>query len=90
MSSLADRLAAASRDRAASTPTTDALPSGPERKRGAKANAESDAFRGLKANVHNRLLTQLGPQLYDSDLSQTELERMVRGRCRRRWPTTTR
>ncbi|MFT4010072.1 MAG: CpaF family protein [Nocardioidaceae bacterium] len=75
MTSLAERLAAASRDRATSVATTDALPNGPERKRG----PANDAFHDLKSQVHNRLLQQLGPKLYDSDLSQSELERMVRG-----------
>src|SRR4051794_31836186 len=76
MSSLADRLAAASRDRAASAPTTtNAIQSVGDR---AKAAQAGDEFRDLKAQVHNRLLQQLGPKLYDADLTQSELERMVR------------
>jgi pilus assembly protein CpaF len=77
MSSLADRLAAASRDRANVVSTGDAIPSstGP----GSKKSKASDAFQDLKAKVHNRLLQQLGPKLYDADLTQSELERMVRG-----------
>jgi len=78
MSSLADRLAAASRDRAANLSSSTALDqktaSGGRAKR-----VDTDAFRELKASVHNRLLTQLGPQLYDANLTQGELERMVRG-----------
>jgi pilus assembly protein CpaF len=78
MSSLADRLAAASRDRAANLSSTTALDtktaSGGRAKR-----VDTDAFRELKSSVHNRLLTQLGPQLYDANLTQGELERMVRG-----------
>jgi pilus assembly protein CpaF len=76
MSSLADRLAAASRDRANVVSTNDAIPSAMDRNKKAKP---ADAFRDLKAKVHNRLLQQLGPKLYDADLTQSELERMVRG-----------
>src|SRR5436190_2173917 len=78
MSSLADRLAAASRDRANSGPSRAELEpaTGPG---GRTKRPDPDAFRGLKATVHNRLLTQLGPKLYDANLTQGELERMVRG-----------
>jgi pilus assembly protein CpaF len=77
MSSLADRLAAASRDRAGSgTTQQSALTSGD---RGTKQANREDEFQGLKSQVHNRLLQQLGPKLYDADLTQSELERMVRG-----------
>ncbi len=78
MSSLADRLAAASRDRASTTTgTSDAVvKKGPG---GRVERPDTDAFRDLKATVHNRLLTQLGPKLYDANLTQGELERMVRG-----------
>ena len=78
MSSLADRLAAASRDRAAHLSNSTAL----EQKstsNGRNKRVDPDAFRELKASVHNRLLTQLGPKLYDVNLTQSELERMVRG-----------
>jgi pilus assembly protein CpaF len=78
MSTLADRLAAASRDRANTTLVpTDAISSGPARN--AKAVRPGDEFRSLKLQVHNRLLQQLGPKLYDAELTQSELERMVRG-----------
>src|SRR3954465_3525140 len=77
MSSLADRLAAASRDRAASNaPPPEVEKKGPG---GRLKKPDTDAFRDLKATVHNRLLTQLGPKLYDANLTQGELERMVRG-----------
>jgi pilus assembly protein CpaF len=80
MSSLADRLAAASRDRAVTTTTTsDALPAKANGDRPAtQASKLEDEFRELKSTVHNRLLQQLGPKLYDADLTQSELERMVR------------
>ena len=79
MSSLADRLAAASRDRTTSTTgSSDALPV-KAGDRATPATRKEDEFRDLKATVHNRLLQQLGPKLYDADLTQSELERMVRG-----------
>ncbi len=79
MSSLADRLAAASRDRT-STPvgTTDSMAKKPER-RPTEAEGSGDDFSELKSQVHNRLLQQLGPKLYDAELTQSELEHMVRG-----------
>src|SRR6478672_2761413 len=78
MSSLADRLAAASRDRAANHSTSTALDH--KSSNGGRAKrVDTDAFRELKTSVHNRLLTQLGPKLYDANLTQGELERMVRG-----------
>lgn len=76
MSSLADRLAAASRDRAGNGTAQAALTAGD---RDSKKDSREDAFQDLKAQVHNRLLQQLGPKLYDADLTQSELERMVRG-----------
>jgi pilus assembly protein CpaF len=78
MSSLADRLAAASRDRAVANSSSSELDKkGPGGR--AKKPEVLDAFRELKATVHNRLLTELGPKLYDANLTQAELERMVRG-----------
>ncbi len=79
MTSLADRLAAASRDRV-STPAgpTDAMATMGDRRTPKPTKPESD-FADLKAQVHNTLLRQLGPKLYDADLTQTELEHMVRG-----------
>ncbi|MDX6301088.1 MAG: pilus assembly protein CpaF [Nocardioidaceae bacterium] len=79
MSSLADRLAAASRDRVA-TPagSTDAMTAMGERRPKAPKAADSE-YGQLKSQVHNTLLQQLGPKLYDADLTQTELEHMVRG-----------
>src|SRR5919202_4854312 len=80
MSSLADRLAAASRDRVA-TPagSTDAMASMTERRPKGGASAADNEYGRLKSQVHNTLLQQLGPKLYDAELTQTELEHMVRG-----------
>ena len=78
MTTLAERLAAASRDRATAavaTVETDAN-RGPG---GRTRTPDTDVFRDLKSTVHNRLLTQLGPQLYDANLTHSELEHMVRG-----------
>jgi pilus assembly protein CpaF len=77
MSSLADRLAAASRDRAATHATSQEVET--TKGAGRARKPDTDAFRELKATVHNRLLQQLGPKLYDANLTQGELERMVRG-----------
>lgn len=77
MSSLADRLAAASRDRAANQTTSSEVEAAGGRRR--SKVTERDPFADLKVTVHNRLLTQLGPKLYDANLTQGELERMVRG-----------
>ncbi len=77
MSSLADRLAAASRDRAANQTTSSEVEAAGGRRK--SKVTERDPFADLKVTVHNRLLTQLGPKLYDANLTQGELERMVRG-----------
>jgi pilus assembly protein CpaF len=79
MSSLADRLAAASRDRVtAPTSSDDAMASMGERRPKVPKKPDSD-YGFLKTKVHNTLLQELGPKLYDSDLTQAELEQMVRG-----------
>jgi pilus assembly protein CpaF len=78
MSSLADRLAAASRDRTTTTSgPADAIPT-KAAITGGTATKQENEFTELKAAVHNRLLQQLGPKLYDANLTQSELERMVR------------
>ncbi|HET8717201.1 MAG TPA: CpaF family protein [Nocardioidaceae bacterium] len=78
MSTLTERLAAATRDRAPGPGTVpDALPS-PTSKRIQVPDAKEDRFRALKSSVHAKLLQQLGPQLYDADLSQSDLESRVR------------
>ncbi len=78
MSSLTDRLAAASRDRGTAPVVTkdDAIPTAG--KRTSEKSPAQDEFSGLKSKVHNQLLQDLGPKLYDADLTQSELEQMVR------------
>ena len=75
--SLADRLASAERQRSGAAPaaggesrapTTNAAPKGPT----------SDPLADLKVQVHQSLLTALGPKLYDANMAQSELESMVR------------
>src|SRR6476469_5016304 len=79
MSSLADLLAAASRDRDTTGMTTsDAMDPMSDRRGGPEKKVEND-FQALKSQVHNTLLQQLGPKLYDAELTQTELEHMVKG-----------
>lgn len=76
MSSLTDRLAAASRDRvAAPVAKQDAVPANGQR---ATASNTEDRFGPLKIKVHNKLVQELGPKLYDADLTQSEIEQMVR------------
>ncbi len=77
MTTLAERLAAASRDRAKTAVAT--VESDAARTGGKVRTPDLDTFRDLKSTVHNRLLTQLGPQLYDANLTHSEIERMVRG-----------
>jgi pilus assembly protein CpaF len=77
MSSLIERLHAASRDRGSDAGgDNDAIPTNGQRAR--KPRSSKDEFADVKAQVHNKLLQQLGPQLYDADLTQSELEGMVR------------
>ncbi len=45
---------------------------------GPKPRPAKNRFDDLKESVHEELLVQLGPQLYDANLSPTELESMVR------------
>src|SRR6188472_1192115 len=80
MTSLADRLAAASRDRATLPTANDAMASMSKNERRGKEETKAENDYGeLKAQVHNTLLQQLGPKLYDAELTQTELEHMVKG-----------
>jgi pilus assembly protein CpaF len=71
--SLADRLAAA---RASQAPAADAQ-KGSRTSRQRRAQ-HKDPFADLKRDVHQSLLDTLGPQLYDSRLSPSELEQKVR------------
>ncbi|MBA3266175.1 MAG: CpaF family protein [Nocardioidaceae bacterium] len=75
--SLADRLATAQRDRGqASAPShQDNGAQGGQRSRG---SAMSDPLAELKQTVHQALLANLGPKLYDAELPASELEQMVR------------
>ena len=92
MSSLSDRLAAANRDgnredangiqpstplRVGDSEDRDSAHAEPER-HGPRMHREKGRFDDLKASVHDELLQQLGPQLYDANLPQDELESKVR------------
>jgi pilus assembly protein CpaF len=44
----------------------------------ARRGAEHDRLEELKQDVHTELLKQLGPQLYDANLDQAELDQRVR------------
>ncbi len=78
MSSLTDRLARASRDRGTTVVATDDVPQMNGKRPGSGKGHEQDPFNKLKSDVHTRLLQELGPKLYDSETTQTELEQMVR------------
>ncbi len=80
MTNLADRLAAASRDRATLPTANDAMATMSKNdRRGREEIKTENDYSDLKAQVHNTLLQQLGPKLYDAELTQTELEHMVKG-----------
>jgi pilus assembly protein CpaF len=67
---LADRLASAQRDRM--TGPTNGQPIGIARR------PVTDPLGKVKASVHQSMLQNLGPKLYDADLTQSDLEQMVR------------
>ncbi|MFC4785179.1 CpaF family protein [Nocardioides sp. MAHUQ-72] len=77
--SLSERLIAAQRDR-----TLAAVPTGGEpehRSSGVAPRARvvtKDPFADLKRAVHAQLVSTLGPQLYDVNMAQAELEQQVR------------
>jgi len=73
--SLADRLAEARRQKAPAAPADadDTLTGRPSGRR-----KSSDPFGDLKRQVHQSLLDNLGPKLYDSRQTQSELEQKVR------------
>ena len=75
MSTLSERLAAAQRPQ--SPAPTDSLVASPGKRR-APVPPDTDRFEELKSGVHKELLQQLGPQLYDADLPQAELNERVR------------
>ena len=73
--SLADRLAQARQESTVAEPeeSTSQTPGRAPRQR-----KTQDPFADLKREVHKSLLDTLGPQLYDSRMSQSELEQKVR------------
>ncbi len=74
--SLADRLAQAQLDRgstAAATPAGTAANGQRER-----SHSSEDPFADVKRTVHQRLVSTIGPKLYDANKSQGELEQQVR------------
>ena len=73
--SLSDRLAQARRDRGTGPQLTDAMDNPTSRM---SAPTGADPHAELKRAVHAALLESLGPQLYDSNMSESELAQMVR------------
>jgi pilus assembly protein CpaF len=72
--SLSDRLAQARRGRSGTAPDAPVDPGAPRSRRPASVDPLTD----LKRTVHASLLESLGPQLYDSRLTEDELESKVR------------
>ena len=60
-----------------STPPRPAAESSLSQRRSA-VNKQGDRIEELKESVHTELLKQLGPQLYDSNMDQSELDQRVR------------
>ncbi len=73
--SLADRLAQAQLDRGTPPPSTANPSSNGQRER---VHSAEDPFSDVKRTVHQRLVSTIGPKLYDSNKTQAELEQQVR------------
>ena len=78
--SLADRLAQARADRASGEDRLSGRSRGATHLSGGRSrrSAPVDPFLDLKRQVHQSLLDNLGPKLYDARLTQAELEQKVR------------
>lgn len=83
--SLTERLARAQRERGEAHPPghghgagAKAAPSTQSNGQRVKANRSSDPFADIKRGVHAKLVNDLGPKLYDADMTSTELEQKVR------------
>jgi pilus assembly protein CpaF len=50
----------------------------PSRVSGRRGSTENDRLEELKHDVHSELLKELGPQLYDANMDQAELDKRVR------------
>ncbi|CAN5581059.1 CpaF family protein [soil metagenome] len=75
---LSERLATAQRDRLEHAQTSTVKSSTATVAPVNRGGPVADPFAELKAAVHHSLLTALGPRLYDANLSQPDLEVMVR------------
>src|SRR6478735_178965 len=74
---LSDRILAAQRDRSqviSSTDESDRVPSNGR----PRTRTLRDPFGELKRAVHAQLVQALGPQLYDVNMTQSDLEQQVR------------
>ena len=74
--SFADRLAHAQRSRLPQPADSEAPSVNGKHHRG--RHTPGDPFAELKRKVHAALLESLGPKLYDSRMTQSELEQKVR------------
>ena len=71
--SLSDRIAKA--QRTLETQTSSHTQTAPQSRR---RTAQSDPFGEVKRMVHAQLVQSVGPKLYDANMTQTELEQLVR------------
>ena len=77
--SLAERLVAAQHDRDLAPVGAAAEPAlSPSAGSLRRSSAQRDPFADLKRAVHTQLVASLGPQLYDVNMTQSELEHQVR------------
>jgi pilus assembly protein CpaF len=76
--SLSERLAAARRDRDVAANESVTSSQQVASRPGARHRRNADPFLALKRTVHQTLLDSLGPKLYDSKLTQSDLEQQVR------------
>ncbi len=74
--SLTDRLAQAQLDRGATPPPTTATSSSNGQRQ--RVHSKEDPFLELKKTVHARLVSTIGPKLYDANKTQGEIEQQVR------------
>jgi pilus assembly protein CpaF len=74
--SLADRLAQAQAHREPPAASEPAIANSDGQRR--RSRSTEDPFADLKRTVHQRLVSTMGPKLYDAKKTQTELEQQVR------------
>ena len=77
--SLAERLAQAQLHRGTQNTAPTAAAATSRDGQRSRVHSTEDPFAEVKRTVHQRLVTSIGPKLYDANKSQSELEQQVRG-----------